>query len=77
MSNYKVGDAVVQWCFGLPETARIVIIERKLSVVKNGRAGFDGHLLGGLSVWGYDEDVQCVVPRKAKTASALMFAEDY
>jgi hypothetical protein len=69
MINYKAGDVVEQWCFGCPEASRMVVVDARYSEVKNGRAGFDGHLLGsGVNVWGYDSDVHrvllsCEVPQ--------------
>jgi hypothetical protein len=37
------------------------VSQSKRRNIKNGRAGFDGVTDGGLSVWGYDEDVASVV----------------
>ncbi len=61
MVNYKVGDRIEQWCFGSPKHARIVTVTEKHADVKNGRAGFDGVMDDGFTVWGYDSDVHRVL----------------
>lgn len=67
MSNvqYKVGDTIIQHPFGCAEAAREVFVERRVSNIKNGRAGFDG-VSGVLSVWGYDSEVVRVVSGPAR-----------
>jgi hypothetical protein len=60
---YKVGDRVIQWCFGIREAERVVRVIARHANVKNGRAGFDGTCNGSL-VWGYDSDVQAVIPER-------------
>lgn len=54
---YNIGDRIIQYCFGLPEAVREVLVTAKFADVKNGEAGFDGVTSGGLTVWGYDDDV--------------------
>jgi len=58
---YRVGDVIIQHCFGEPTCARWVRVTAKYADIKNGRAGFDGYTSNGASVWGYDEDVYRIV----------------
>ena len=60
MTDYKVGDRIEQWPFGVKEYARIVRVTGKMATIKNGRPGFNGVTDSGLTVWGYDSDVQAV-----------------
>jgi len=68
MSNlpYKIGDRILQHCFGEPKTARRVRVTDKHKNVKNGRSGFDGVADGGMEVWGYDEEVMEVISHMKK-----------
>ena len=59
--TYAIGDTILQHCFGEPRTARWVKVTGKVRNIKNGRDGFDGTMLNGVSVWGYDEDVVEVI----------------
>jgi hypothetical protein len=79
MTKYRVGDCIVQWCFGSPEAARTVIVDGRSANIKNGRSGFSGHTPQGLSVWGYDDEVQAVMPTlpNENDGLTLMFPEDY
>jgi len=61
MKNYKVGDRIIQWCFGDSRNERVVTVTAKYDNVKNGRPGFDGYTPDGSTVWGYDTDVHAVV----------------
>jgi len=75
---YRVGDRIVQHCFSDSRNARSVTVQAKHRNIKNGRAGFDGVTDGGLSVWGYDEDVAYVIgaqpTEQALTTEQLMDA---
>lgn len=63
--NYKVGDVIEHHPFGVPEAKRQVRVTGRSRNIKNGQAGFDGYTPEGLSVWGYDAEVQRVIePRK-------------
>jgi hypothetical protein len=61
MVHYKVGDRVVQRCFGDARHERTVRVASRSTDIKNGRPGFDGYLDNGCSVWGYDEDIHSVL----------------
>ena len=58
---YRVGDRIVQRCFGDPRCERYVTVTAKIKNIKNGRNGFDGRMDNGAEVWGYDEDVAYVL----------------
>lgn len=68
--NYNVGDTIQYRHFG--GGVRTVLVEEKDSDIKNGRPGFAGECLtegdaGG--VWGYDDQVICVVKRCNSTSN--------
>jgi hypothetical protein len=62
MTNYRVGDRIEHWPFGVAEAKRIVRVTGRMKNVKNGRPGFDGVTDSGLTVWGYDSEVKQVLP---------------
>lgn len=60
MPKYKIGDTITYSPFG--GGARTVKVTAKDSNIKNGRAGFDGVLVGAgpddcPEVWGYDDQI--------------------
>jgi dUTPase len=58
---FKVGDRIIQWCFGEEKAKRMVLVTSKHEDVKNGRSGFDGTTAEGYTVWGYDSEVKAVL----------------
>ena len=65
--DYKVGDVIEHWSFGLQSAMRIVKVTERDAAVKNGRSGFSGHVVSsnperhGMPVWGYDSEVKRVL----------------
>lgn len=60
--DYNIGDKVVYWSGGF----RVVLVDEKDEDIKNGRPGFGGTVVGGpddgMSVWGYDQQIERVIP---------------
>lgn len=58
--DYKAGDTIVYNSFG---GSRTVVVTDRYEDVKNGRPGFDAHLLDDPSalVWGYDAQILSVI----------------
>jgi hypothetical protein len=55
--KYKVGDVIKQKTF--LDNHRYVKVTAKLDDIKNGRGGFDGHIVGdkNATVWGYNYQI--------------------
>ena len=59
--QYEVGDTIQYQPFG--GDLRTVVVTNREDDIKNGRPGFDGHLVGapGARCWGYDSQIVRVV----------------
>ena len=53
--NYTTGSTITYETF--TGDSRTVLVTEKHEFVKNGRAGFDGVLPNGDTVWGYDDQI--------------------
>jgi hypothetical protein len=60
--DYRVGDVIVYT--PLMGGDRYVVVTERYDDVKNGRAGFDGHVVDhpDMPVWGYDAQITCILP---------------
>lgn len=60
--EYNVGDTITYRAFG--GVLRVVRVEEKDPDIKNGQPGFDGTVIegpdAGMSVWGYDDQIEIV-----------------
>lgn len=57
--DYEVGSIVVYRTFG-GGMRRVEVTAREANI-KNGRPGFDGVTLDGMTVWGYDDQIEKVI----------------
>lgn len=59
--DYKVGDTIEYVTFG-GGVRRVTVTQREADV-KNGYPGFDGIMADGMTVWGYDDQIERVISR--------------